>query len=114
LFGLLAVLIPQLGLAGAAIARSAVQLGVGVVSFIWLGRVLGPDARVTRTLVSLGAVVLLAGGLAAFRHEWPAAPIALIAGVYTFYSASAALVCAGGSLPRMVRTARLLARHPPF
>src|SRR5262249_6633814 len=71
LFGAACVLIPCFGIEGAAAARSATQIGVAVVTFAQLGKVLGPSAGTRQSLRSFGLLVMLVGGLALLRSSSP-------------------------------------------
>lgn len=68
LFTVAFILVPQYGIAGAAIARSATQIALAIATFVWLGRVVGHNVGtrqnlrsfVLHTALALTLVLLLA------------------------------------------------------
>jgi O-antigen/teichoic acid export membrane protein len=63
LFGSAFLLVPVFGLAGAAVARSAIQIGVAMATLVWVGRVVGHNAETRQNLRSFLFLVALAVGL---------------------------------------------------
>jgi O-antigen/teichoic acid export membrane protein len=89
LFGAAFALIPRFGLEGAAAARSAVQIGVGVLTFTSLGKVLGHSAGMRQNL-SYMLLVALAASLAVLLT---AAPELQIWGLFVLFSVYCSFVC---------------------
>lgn len=86
LFGVAWILIPHFGNEGAAVARSAIQIGVAVFTLAWLGKVLGHSSGTRQNLRSFVFLVVLAGSLAIWLGNVPEIQpwgLVLVYGVYS-------------------------------
>ena len=94
LFGAAFALIPRFGIQGAAAARSAVQIGVGVLTFTSLGKVLGHSSGVRQHLRSFVLLVALAASLAVLlATAAPELPVWSLLGLFSAYCCFVCLIC---------------------
>ena len=93
LFGAAFALIPRFGIEGAAAARSAIQIGVAVLTLAWLGNVLGHSAGTRQTFRSFVLLVTLAGSLAVLLSVGPELPIWGLFVLFAVYCCFVCLIC---------------------
>lgn len=96
LFGAAFVLIPRFGIEGAAAARSAIQIGVGVLTLAWLGKVLGHSAGTRQNLRSFVLLVTLAGSLAVLLSAGLEFHIWSLCALFGAYCGLVYLICSHG------------------
>lgn len=89
-------LIPRFGIEGAAAARSVTQIGLAVLTLVWIGKVLGYSAGTRHNLRSFVLLVMLAGCLAVFRSEGPELHIWSLCALFGAYCGFVWLICSQG------------------
>lgn len=108
LFGAAIVLIPLYGIEGAAAARSAIQIGVGILTLAWLGRVLGYSADTRQNLRSFLLLVTLAGGLAVLLSVGTEFHIWSLCAFFVVYCGLVYAICSRGWEAGVLRELRRL------
>jgi O-antigen/teichoic acid export membrane protein len=96
LFGAAFALIPRFGIEGAAAARSAVQVGIAILTFAWLGKVLGHSSDTRQNLRSFLLLVTLAGSLAVLLSAGPEFHIWSLCALFGVYSGLVYAICSRG------------------
>ncbi|MCX7175722.1 MAG: lipopolysaccharide biosynthesis protein [Proteobacteria bacterium] len=107
LFGIALILIPRYGIEGAALARSAVQIGVAVLTLAWLGKVLGHSTGTSQNLRAFLLLVMLTGSLAVCLYE-PELSVWVRLVVYGAYCCLVCLICARTLRPGILSNLRKL------
>jgi O-antigen/teichoic acid export membrane protein len=96
LYGAAFILIPRFGIEGAAVARSATQIGMALLTLVWIGKVLGHTAGTRHNLRSFMLLVMLAGGLAVLRSVGPVLHIWSLCATFITYCGLVWLICLHG------------------
>lgn len=86
LYVLVLLMVPRFGLAGAAAARTTVQLGLAALTFAWLKRVFKGAARAGHHFLLMGILVALGAGMAIFRLARPEASLPILIAAYALYA----------------------------
>ncbi|MCX5724502.1 MAG: lipopolysaccharide biosynthesis protein [Nitrospirae bacterium] len=90
------VLIPSFGIEGAAVARSATQIGAAGVTLSWLGKVLGPRAGTHQNVRSFVLLVALAGSLAVLLSIGLELQFGSLCAVFAVYGGLVYAICSRG------------------
>jgi O-antigen/teichoic acid export membrane protein len=93
LFGVALLLVPHFGIGGAAVARSATQIAVAVVTLFWVGQVVGHNAETRQNLRSFLLVVTIAVALVIILTLQPNLQIAGRALLFGVYCCFVSLLC---------------------
>lgn len=110
LYGAAFILIPRLGIAGAAIARSATQIGMAVWVLVWTGKVLGHNVGTRHNLISLTLLVILASSLSVLRSVGPSLNIWSLCATFIAYCVLVWLICLPGWKNGILQELRKLSR----
>lgn len=105
LFATAFLLVPRFGMSGAAVARSATQVGIGALTLFWLGKATGHNERTRQNLRSFLLVSVVAGLLVTFLSLEPDLQLPGRLGLLVVYFSLVGLSCApiwdGGTLPQL-------------
>lgn len=96
LFGSAFVLVPLLGVEGAAVVRTAIQIGVSFLTLVWLGKVLGHNSVTRQSVRSFVLVVALAVGLAALQGAGLEIRLWSASAMFAAYSGLVYAICSRG------------------
>ncbi|HXH29513.1 MAG TPA: oligosaccharide flippase family protein [Bacteriovoracaceae bacterium] len=110
LYGAAFILIPRFGIEGAAVARSATQIGMAVLVLVWIGKVLGHSVGTRHNLRSLMLLVMLAGSLAVLRSVGPELHIWSLCAIFVTYCGLVWLICLPGWKNGILHELRKLSR----
>jgi O-antigen/teichoic acid export membrane protein len=108
LFAAAYVFMPHFGAEGAAAARTAVQLGVALLTLAWLGKMLGDSAGTRQNLRSFVLLVALAVSLALLIGAGPQRQIFSLLVLFSMYSCLVFFICSRIWEPNMFRKLDML------